>query len=67
MGHLVLYQLGGRRSNVYGLSVYHNRSSLYSENIKLKGSHMGLIPMKKVSIGIHFEAGMGHMSKSITV
>jgi hypothetical protein len=67
MGHLVFCQLGGRRSNMCTLSIHHNSSSLCIGDIKLQGGHMGLIFMKEAYIEMLVEAGMGHISKSLTV
>jgi hypothetical protein len=67
IGHPVCSELGGRRSNMYGLSFQHNRSSLCGGDIKLEEDHMGLVVIKWTCIGILVGAGTGHMSKSPTI
>jgi hypothetical protein len=67
MRHLVFHQFGGRRGDMCRLSIDYNRGSLHGRDIKLEGGCAGLVPIKRVYIGMLVKAGMGHISKSFTV
>jgi hypothetical protein len=49
------------------LSIHYDSSSLSSRDIKSEGGYMGLVPMKKLSIGILIGAGICNMAQSFIV
>jgi hypothetical protein len=67
MGDLFFCQFGGRRGNMYSLSVDHYRSHLRCKDIELKGSYVGLISMHLVSIEMCIEARLCYIAEAPTV
>jgi hypothetical protein len=67
MKTLVFRQLGGRRSKICRMSIHHNGSILSCGNIELKGSHMGLVLIKRSYIEILVGVGTCNLYKSLTV